>query len=220
MRDDKLLLTIAVFAVAIAVVSTGITYFSIINLTTKLTAYVTEATTNLTVETSAIVNFTNNAVNFSSGRVNSDSDAASLDTTGSGTVTGGNWTAQAGLTIENTGNVNISLNLSGTKTAATFIGGTSPVYEWNVTESEANTCLNQSGRVADAGDAHHGLELNNFHNVNTTATQSEKCRVFRFQSANDAMRIDFNLTIPEDSSTGELTDLITATVVANDPSTE
>ncbi len=209
MKGNNLLLGLAVVAVVVSIIAAGVTYSSIDDLSTRFTALVSQGTINLTVETLAIVNFTNNAVNFSSGRVNSAASAASLITTGSGSVTNGNWTAQGGLIIENIGNVNVSLNLTGAKTAAQFIGGTSPAYEWNV--SGPGACLNQNGA------SESGLNINTFHNVNTTVADSEKCRVFRFEAAVDEIRIDFNLTIPDDSSTGVLTDTITATVVANNP---
>ena len=155
------------------------------------------------------INFTNNAVNFSFGQVTTGFGAAYLITTGStGTVTNGNWTAQTGLIIENIGNVNISLNLSGQKTAAAFIGGTSPIYRWNVT---GTGCLNSTG------DGEAGLLKHIFYNVNTTSG-FQPCTVLRYEAAVDEVRIDFNLTIPEDSKTGALIDTITATVVANNPS--
>ena len=212
MKDEKLLLTIAVIAVALSVIAAGITYFSIIDLTSKLTALVTQATANLTVETVAIVNFTTNNISWGSGRVTSGT-AAYLTTLPIDNVTGGNWTLQVagGLRLENAGNVNVTLNLTGTKTAASFIGGTSPSYQWNVSASEANSCLNRTG------DGTLGLNLNLFHNVNTTVGESMKCFTFNFRSASDQIRIDFNLTIPEDSSTGALTDTITATAVTDNP---
>jgi len=209
MKGNNLLLGLAVVAVVVSIIAAGVTYSSIDDLSTRFTALVSQGTINLTVETLAIINFTNNAINFSSGRVNSDSSAASLITTGSGSITNGNWTAQGGLIIENIGNVNVSLNLTGAKTAAQFIGGTSPAYEWNV--SGPGACFNQNGA------SESGLNINTFHSVNTTVADSEKCRVFRFEAAVDEIRIDFNLTIPDDSSTGVLTDTITATVVANNP---
>jgi hypothetical protein len=211
MKEIKLLLSVAVVVVFISLIAALTTYLFIFDLSNRITAYVTEATTNLTVETLVIVNFTNNAINFSSGKVDSDTSAASLYTVGNGDVTGGNWTAQGGLILENIGNVNVSLNITGTKTAATFIGGANPVYEWNITENEANSCMNQSG------NGNGGLNLDIFHNVNTSIADSEKCRVFRFESAFDSIRIDLNLTIPDDSLTGTLTDTLTVSVVSNDP---
>lgn len=199
---------LAVIAVIGSIVATGFTYFSVANLFSTITGHPTVGETNLTVETSAQINFTTFSVNFGSGRVNAGSTAANLFTTGAGSVTGGNWTAKTGLILENTGNVNVSLNLTGAKTAAQFVGGTNPVYRWNITNAEANSCVN--GSAITNGEV--GLDLNTFHNVNTTVGLSRVCPTFRFDSTADQIRIDFNITVPEDSLTGALGDVITATV--------
>jgi hypothetical protein len=129
-----------------------------------------------------------------------------LFTVGAGTVTGGNWTAASGLILQNIGNVNVSLNLTGTKTAAQFLGGTNPVYQWNISNVEANSCLNATGGT-------DFLNLNTFHNVNITIGNAGYCRIFQFIDSADSIRIDFNLTVPSDSQTGALSDTITATVM-------
>ena len=105
--------------------------------------------------------------------------------------------------MSNNGKVYVCLNLSGTKTAAQFIGGTSPVYRWNVTVLEVNSCLNATGGT---GNLPYGF----FANVNTS--QQQFCNNFSFVNSADAIVIQFNLTVPADSSTGALSDTITATV--------
>lgn len=204
MKSDNLLLIIAVVAVVVSIFATGFTYFSIANLAEQITGYATQATANLTVETLAQVNFTNFSIAWGSGRVNPGATAASLITTGAGTVTNGNWTADDGLILENAGNVNVSLNITGNKAASAFIGGTNPAYQWNITNVEANSCINTTGGTGT-------LDLNTFHNVNTSLGASLVCNTFGFKASADTIRIDFNVTVPEDSSTGALTDLINAT---------
>jgi hypothetical protein len=214
MNEEKVFLVLAVVAVGVSLVASGLLYFSISNLFTKITAFVTTGEVNLTVETLAQINFTRDSVNFLSGRVNSDRSNASLNTSGAGSVSGGNWTADNGLVIENIGNVNVTLNLSGTKTAAAFIGGTNPKYRWNIS-SDASSCGNKSGKFAATGGALGGLEFGNIHNVNTSTVL--KCFVYRFENNNDGVLIDFFLEISDDSSTGALGDVITATAYAQNP---
>ena len=206
MKSDNSLLIVAVIAVVVSIFATGFTYFSIANLAEQITGYATGATANLTVETLAQINFTNFSIAWGSGRVNPGATAASLITTAAGTVTNGNWTADDGLILENSGNVNVSLNLTGDKTAAAFIGGTGPAYLWNITNVEANSCINATGGLGGPV-----LDLNTFHNVNTSQGLSRVCNTFGFKASADTIRIDFNVTVPEDSSTGALTDLINAT---------
>ena len=220
LKGEKLFLFLAVVAVGVSFVAMGMLYFSLSAFFGKINAFVTTGEVNLTVETLAQINFTINQLNFGSGRVNSDVTAASLITdNGFNPVTGGNWTftGDGGLYIKNIGNVNVTLNLTGTKTAAQFIGGSNPVYKWNISATAAggapNSCLNKSGKTGGLG----GLNLNAYHNVNTSIGDSMKCFVFRFENTVDSIRIDFNLTVPQDSTAGALGDVITATVYAQNP---
>jgi hypothetical protein len=214
MKENNLIVFVAVIAVLISLLAAGLTYLSISSLISQISGYVTTGEANLTVETLAIINFTTRNISWGSGKVHSDVSSASLTTFGTlPNVTGGNFTLSTagGLRVENIGNVNVSLNLTGGKTAAQFIGGTNPVYKWNITSSEAGSCVNKTGTGEGA------LNLNTFHNVNTTLADSLKCFTLRFESANDEIRIDFNLTIPDDSATGALGDVLTATVYAQNP---
>jgi|SRR3989344_164737 len=200
---DNLLLIIAIAAVCVSLIAAGMTYFFITNLAYTLTGYDTLGQANLTVESSAAINFTTSYISWGSGRV-SVGTTAQLTTLETGNVSGGNWTlAQSGgLRIENVGNVNVTLNLSVGKSAASFIGGTSPGYQWNISNVNPSSCLNDSGRQIVA--------LNVFFDT-STATRTV-CSPFQFGGSNDHIRIDLNLTIPENSLTGALTDTITAGV--------
>jgi hypothetical protein len=203
MDSEKVLLGIAVVAFVVSVVAAGVTYFSVSNYATKLSGLVV-ATANLTVESAANINFTTDIINWGSGR-HYTSSPAYLDTK-AGTAVGGNWSnVSTPLTLENIGNVNVTLNLSVGKTAATFIGGSNPSYKWNVSNSEASSCVNSSGGVTQ----NHTLGV--YYNPNTTTAMW--CQVFGFADAADTIRIHFNLTVPADAFTGALGDIITATAV-------
>lgn len=204
-NSDGLLLILAIFAVVVSVVATGLTYLSVEDYTTKISGFVLTGEANLSVESSVVVNFTTRAINWGSGRVNVGSTSAALSTVGAGSVANGNWTAQTGLILENIGNVNVTMNLSGSKTAASFLGGTSPMYKWNISNSEANSCVNSTGGLVS-------LDLDTFHDVNTTVGASLTCPTFQFKAASDQIRIDFNISISEDATSGAKGDVITATI--------
>ena len=213
MRDDKLLLTVAIIAVTVSLVAAGFTYFSVVNLATKISGFASSTTgvANLTVASVASINFSIDSIEWGAGTVTAGLTRSGLNTYGS--VTGGNWTARSsGLVIENNGNVNITLNLSTGKTNDTFIGGSSPSYKWNITQNETNSCLNASGIFGLVGGGTSNLNLGQFYNVNTTSTIF--CNVMMFADSSDQVRIDINLSIPQDSKTGLLTDTITAGAVA------
>lgn len=202
MKEDGLLLLVAVIALIVSVSSAGITYLSFSNLVSQITGYAT-GEANLTVESTVSINFSNSSVNWGSGRVNTGQTKAYLDTQ-SGTVTFGNWTAvSGGLVVENTGNVNLTLNLTGGKTAAQFLSGTNPAYKWNVSNFEVGSCLNATG-----GPPLY-TQFGKFSDVNTSTELI--CNTFRFEAGNDTILIAFNLTVPENSLKGALGDIITAT---------
>ena len=204
---DKTIYVLVVVAIMAALVSVGIGLYALYPLLdTQITGKATAGEVNVTIESVLSINFTTGSVRWSSGRVNDGVTSAALTTFATGNVTGGNWTLQTagGLRIENIGNVNVTLNLSATKAASAFIGGTSPIYKWNITSVETNSCHNTTG----TGEG--SLNLNAFYDVNTSTTTF--CNKFNFLTDRDVVRIDFNLTIPSDSFTGTLSDVITAVV--------
>ena len=201
MDNDNFLLVVAVVAVAVSLIATGFTYFSIANLVSQISGFATStAQANLTVESTAAINFTTNFISWGSGRVNPGSSSASLTTLGTNNVTGGNWTltTAGGLRVENIGTINVSLNITVGKNASNFIGGTNPAYELNITNAEASSCLVST------------FTLGSWYTANTT-NNILNCGTFQFISGADSIRIDINLTVPETSLTGALTDTITAT---------
>ena len=154
-QTNNFLLIIAVIAVGIALVNLSVTIMKVGDIR-ELTGFATEAgTANLTIESYAAVNFTTDNIDWGSGTVDTEGgkDKAYLDTK-TGTVTDGNWTANsAGLVLENIGNINVTLDVKAGKSAASFIGGTSPNYTWMFNELESGSCtdvsyvLNESGWV-------------------------------------------------------------------------
>jgi len=200
--SSKLFLMFAVAAVVLSLFSVGLLYLSVGNFVNLISGRVT-GTANLTVEPLAAVNFTTNSVNWGSGRVNTGVSRAYLLAASDGFVVNGNWTTVvSGLILKNTGNTNVTLNLSVGKTAASFIGGTNPVYQWMVTEAQINSCFNSTGGTG--GMAFMGQYLT----PNTTS--STYCAIL-FPGLN-GMEINFNLSIPSDSITGALGDIVTAVV--------
>jgi hypothetical protein len=169
----------------------------------------TSAKLNVTIESGLLINFTIDTIEWGSGRVTGSTNGT-LDTSKSGTdkVSGGTWFWQGtsnktdGFIIENVGNVNATLYLKTAKNATNFIGGTSPVYQFNITNNKTGSCINSSG-----------FALGQFYNVNTTSDGTKVCDTFASGDTKDTIRIDVLLTIPTDSNLGALSDIITATAM-------
>ena len=215
MKSDNIIIFIAAFAALSALLSAGFTYYSASSFKEGIItgfASQTNATVNITVNTLLSVNFTNWTIQWGAGTFNVGSVRANLTTRQGGTITstGGTWSildanGSGGFTLENVGNVNATLVLMTSKTAATFLGGTSPAYMFNVSELEANSCLNNTQGTGSGGTG--GLvSLGVFQDVNTTSLGTAICGSLAFIDAADSIRIGVHLSIPYDSLTGTLTD--------------
>lgn len=202
--NDKLLMTFAIVAAVVSVIGAGMTYVSLGSYEEiLLTGLVTDtARLNLSVTSNAAINFTTRNISFGTGYVNAGSLAGKLDTTATANenVTGFDQVSN-GFVLENIGNVNVSLNLSFGKDAASFLGGTSPSYRFNVTNVEASSCTvaTEYGTLGSWATA--------------STTMVDVCNVFMRDSGSDTVRIDIELILPYNSNKNELSDILTATAV-------
>ena len=178
------------------------------------------ATITITQQTSITNNF--NDIQFGSGYVNSSCTVCNMDSNGSGNF--GccgtfNWTRGSstphnfsGFLLENTGNINLSLNYTcaGNCTAAQFIGGTSPAFQIRATTNFNSQQSGESG-TTDTSASCGGATTNGLLNLSTytgvTAAGDFICGnsttyPLSFLSGNDAIVIDLNVSIPEDAPGG------------------
>ena len=208
MTSDTTLVTVASLAALLAFVF--MLYGTGIGFTGNV---VDTGSVNISVDTSTAVNFTTDRVNFASGVVNLGATNATLNTA-AGTVVGGTFSTATGFLLQNIGNTNVSLDVATTKTAATLLGGTLPLYQYNVSNVESGSCLNSTHNPLNATQVWGGLQIDSFLNVNTTSPGSRVCAVFPFKDTADQVRIDILLAVPSDSFTGQLNDTITVTATA------
>ncbi len=200
MKIDSILVGLAAIMFVLALVGLILTYGSKVSLENWLTGLVTdEATVNVTVQTNAAINFTIDNIDFGTGQVNQGASYALMDTASGNVVDGtfpGNRTR---FILENIGNLNVSLNLSADKTAATFIGGSAgggPLFQYNVTNNETGSCT----PAQDLGAWY-----------SFTTSLAPVCNVLEFKDGRDTINIDILLRIPSDSMTGSRSAIITAT---------
>jgi hypothetical protein len=156
------------------------------------------AVVNVTISTTTAINFTTDFINFGTGSVNTGFTSATIDT--EGTVTDGSWTPlYTNFTLENIGNTNVNLTLKVGKTAAQFIGGTSPAYQFKFSNKEATSCTNSTATGVWAATSTSDISL---------------CSMFNSADVNDTINIGIKLAIPSDSFTGTQTDTFTATATS------
>ncbi len=164
---------------------------------------------NITIEQNLIINFTTDIIDWGNGRVDPGANNATLDTSKTTPETkmlNGNWTGgytnrTNGLVLENIGNINATLYLKTANNATTFLGGSEPLYQFNISNNETGSCINATG-----------FDLNTYLDVNYTAGDGTKvCDIFGYNPASNQIRIHVLLRVPTDSKTGTLNDTITAT---------
>lgn len=185
-KDDFVfVLSLAVILVCIAI------------LGLKFTGYASStANFNLSVGPVVNLNFSVSSIDFGLGQVSPGRDYAVVDSTGK--VENGTWDASTqGFVLRNVGNTNISVDLRTDKNADDFIGGSSPTYEYNVTNINLS-CISS-------------ITLGQWYNVNTSSPGTRICDKFLKYSGNNSIRIDVRLTIPYDSRKGTQSDIFTAT---------
>lgn len=207
MSSQNALFAIAAIVLLVAALSLGFTYYSISNFKEGfLTGYVTaNGTIYINITSAVAINFTTATISWGSGSVNSGTVYSVLSTS-SDDVINGSWTPVAsGFVVENIGNVNVSVNITGGKNATDFFGAglaKDPLYQINVTNIEANSCTNASG-----------FNLGQFYNITKAGLYA--CGNFTAQDARDTISIDVKLGIPNDApATGvNLTDQIQVTAL-------
>ena len=181
---------IAIFVIVVSLSSIGM----------QLTGYAAvsseQAIVNVTVSTSAAINFTTSLVEFGSGSVNNGT-AGSILETGESPI-GGTWTeTPPALILQNIGNVDITLSLEADSAAAAYLGGTTPTFEYKISNSSSNdgSC---NGNSASAYTAF-------------TTGPVVVCSPIYANDSKDEIDIDIKLYIPSDSNVGTQTATITAT---------
>ncbi len=209
MKFDTVLLIVAVVAVIVSLVGAGITYNYVTAFRSKLTGFASDtAIVNLTVTQSVAVNFTIDKIEWGRGNVNISAGCTYAILETNGTVWCGNWTSVSdGMYLENIGNVNVTLDLACNETAANFIGGTAPSYQYNVTRNSTSSCVNGT----DAADA---FPLGAYQDVNVTGVGTRICSQFNYDTNHDSIRIDLKVQVPSNSKTGTRHSKWTATAAS------
>ena len=150
----------------------------------------------LTIQSAASLTFTAATINFGTGSVNASGGFSNCTLSTVGTRYGCNGfnDVTAPLTLENDGNTNLTVNLFSNVTAAQFIGGSAPVFNYNISVNETGSCLNST----------NGVEIEafpaTFTTVNTTDPGNIICPKLQFQNTNDTLNIGINISIPLDAS--------------------
>ncbi len=238
MRDDISNKSLATLLIVAIVVSIGGTWLVLsktpgVLQITGLQSSTSTGQINVTIETLGSIRFANNTLNFGQGRVNTSlgNDRCILDTNGTNDLnkcinftTNGAGTNHGALELENDGSTNATVQLSFDKNADTFLGGSSTINEFRFSIAQNGTenasCTNSTGGYGTSGNcsmAANGtctVGPDGWFGVNTTAPGSTICQKLLFSNANDSIRVEINITIPFDASSGSKQAILTATATS------
>ncbi|MEM4325853.1 MAG: hypothetical protein QXU40_00945 [Candidatus Pacearchaeota archaeon] len=186
---DRFLVFLLILSIAISILGLGYNLYRVEKL--KTTGLATTGIVNLTLESVVELNVTVTNCYFGSGRLEPDKVSALLDCNG----TKINWTNTtifnaSQIIVENTGNKNITVNLSSDKNAAGFIGGTSPSFKFTSRDTDGSKDSCVQGEVP-----YPGTEI-------AANTQYVACSILRFLDNYDRLNVSATLLIPEDAPTG------------------
>jgi hypothetical protein len=215
MVEDLSNRTLAILLIAAIAISLGGTILSLNRLSTvmnmpSITGYVLTptGTTNVTIQSQASLRFSIPGVDFGSGTVNTNASnqncsmatnkvGASAFKDASGCTGFNASTTFISLELENDGNTNLTVNLTGV-TAATFLGGTTPAFKFKVSNNESNSCLSPGPQ--------------NWTEVNATSmTVCTAGKGLDYLDNSDSLTVDINISIPYNAITGSRTATLTAT---------
>ena len=173
----------------------------------QITGCPTVGTVNITVQNQAQINLSTFQVDFGPGFVQGGT-AARLNTS-SGKDGKENWTNVSGnafspdnITLENTGNQNISVNFTSDVNGSELISrntSTTPISEFkfrgvNKEAGACNTTTNLTTTYTNISDPVTEDDSN--------TVQNDVCKCMRWESANDEIYLNIHLLIPEGAPVG------------------
>lgn len=217
-KSDRTLLVLAVLAVVVSAVVLVGTYFNLFSVNQVL-LQPNEGTVELTISQNSEITFTPNLIDWGSGFIPSGDGSETLSTESAAdpdesTPNGhfgrdpnfpspgsGGDGGDGGFILENTGNANLQVSVSASKTAATFIGGTGPGFGYHLTQEEAGAC-----------ETTVGTSWNPSTYVEFTTSPVNVCsRMFADNLGSDAIRMDIRMVVPENAAIDGATDTATIT---------
>jgi hypothetical protein len=203
--------TLAILLIGAIVISLGGTLISLNRLAgirAPITGFATTDTASVDLEISSLaeVNFTTDSISWGTGTVVSGKSTCTLDSYSAAIdeVNCSDFTPQSnGLVLENIGNKNLTLALHTGKTAMQFLGGTNPMYQFNVSNKEENSCDVSAWQITQG--EWQDAQTTNLSICDATAGG------FRAESGNDELNIDVRVAVPSDA-VGAKSDIITAEI--------
>lgn len=199
MKQDNILLGIAIIAVIVSLTGMYLTQSSTSTLETLFTGQVVHGE----IDSSSPINIISagsrigsKTIDWGAGSTNINEKTATLSTDGT-TENSNTWRViDEGFIVENTGNNNLILFIHANKSAQDFLGGNTPSIQYKVSNVESESCK---------------LNTNIDKYQELTTTPQKICQIFHNSKQNNKIKIDLQLKVPSNSKIGTLTNPIILT---------
>ena len=245
--SNKTIVSLLVVALFVTIVGAGVSIFKLSSIEGSFTlltgAAVSTATgtSNISIQQSTSITNRFNLIEFGTGYVTTGSCV--MSTTGQHNQTGANCLGQfrnntKGFFLENTGNINLSVNYtcSGSCTAATLVGGTSPAFGIRTWPQYVRNQSNES-TVNDTISSCNGQGFEHVYTLTTVSGSASNTSLnltngyyaltaagdwlcgnntnypLDYGNTQDAFVVDINVSVPTDAPTGS--GVKTATITFN-----
>ena len=213
-KQNKPVLTLLIVALALTIIGMLISLDKLTGWEFFLTGAATNTSTgtsNLTITALTSISNKYNNINFGSGYVNSSCTNCTMDSNGefnNACCIGGFASLTSGFLLENTGNINLSVNYScsGSCNATPFIGGTSPLLQLNTTPNNVAAQSGETGAADSIASCGGNLNITSYSNI--TAAGDWLCgnsTSYRldYTDSKDAFVVDIKVRIPSDAAGGQ-----------------
>ena len=202
MENNQLLSVLAVVLVALSVLGLGVTMMKASDFNEKITGYET-GYVNISITTTVAIDVDGGVdgsiIDFAQGQVDAGKASATVQSTSGGiSQTDGNWTKGYSIIINNTGNINVSINISSDKTSTSFFGGTNPKFYLNISNKEAGSCGSGPGLSA-------WIEM-------ATTSDYRFCDQLSPVTASSEIYLDAKLVVPNDANLASASEDVQATL--------
>ena len=212
--SNRSLTVLVAVALLVLLGSTVVVYSHLRGTMITAAATTDQALARVNITSRASINWTVDMIDWGSGYVNDTVLYCQLNSEGLNNPSNCTnfTTVYEGLRLENDGNRNVQLNLSTNNSAALFIGGSSPLYQWKLANNESDTC-GSKGIGSNCVTNVSALQYqSSYFSVSTTPV--EICPCFRANNPSDLLNVELQIRIPSDSFSGLRESVITAVATA------
>ncbi|MBW2984268.1 hypothetical protein KY361_04085 [Candidatus Woesearchaeota archaeon] len=215
--SNKTIATLLLLAIVISLAGTLVSLNKIGRLGFSITGMAINTSTGTAQLTVGVLTELTNqipTINWGTGYVAGNATDCTMDSEGTFSGCVGFTPQYEGFLLENTGNVNLSVNYTSDKNASEFINGTSPLFQLKVNENSVEQQNNETSAldsVASCGGAWTPGTYTDVTKSGSYLCGDSTTYPLSSEADKDAAVVDIKVRVPEDAPTGTKTAVLTFT---------